>query len=345
MVRRQSMRGRERQAWRQRQWGLMAMMLCGFLVWDSSARAQSAVPVKDPVQLLTDIQQAARSQDYSGVFMYQQGDSIQSSRLVHVVDGTGERERLQILDGQPREYLRHNEDVQCLIPDRKTVLLERRRGDRFPGLLLGDPKHLMEYYTVREEPRLHRVADRECRLISIEPLDDKRYGYRICADVDTNLLLKAQTVDGSRGVVEQVSFTSLRVGSDVDASQLSSRWNTRDWDVIESDMQPVDLAAQGWRIPAPSGFLPVKEVSRKMNKGTVSQLVLSDGLAAISVFIEPYDGARHQHPPAGLGQRGAINIYGSRIADYWMTVLGEVPAATLESLAEATEYVPESASH
>ncbi|MCJ9708109.1 MucB/RseB C-terminal domain-containing protein, partial [Bordetella hinzii] len=95
---------------------------------------------------------------------------------------------------------------------------------------------------------------------------------------------------------------------------------------------------------APEGFVAVMQVARQIGKGTVSQIVLSDGLAAISVFIEPYDGARHQHPPAGLVQRGAINIYGTRIADYWMTVLGEVPAATLESLAQATEYVPVSSS-
>ena len=145
------------------------------------ARAADSAPAQqgdDVVQLLSRIQQAARKQDYAGVFMYQQGEMIQSSRLVHVLDGTGERERLEILDGQPREYLRHNEDVQCLIPERKTVLIERRRGDRFPGLLLGNPANLTEHYKIRTESALHRVAGRECRLITIEPLDKLRYGYR-----------------------------------------------------------------------------------------------------------------------------------------------------------------------
>ncbi|AZY48622.1 MucB/RseB C-terminal domain-containing protein [Bordetella avium] len=338
MMRVQRMRTDRRVAW---QHLAVAMAFCGMAGWYGTARAQSA-PLPDPVQLLADIQQAARTQDYAGVFMYQQGDTMQSSRLVHIVDGTGERERLEILDGQPREYLRHNENVQCLIPEHETVLLERRRGDRFPGLLLGDPKDLTKHYVIRAESKLHRVADRQCRPISIEPRDALRYGYRLCADVDTNLLLKAQTVDGKRGVVEQVSFSSLRVGSDVDAGSLNSRWNTRDWRIVEPDMKPVDLAALGWRIPAPEGFSPVMQVARQMGKGTVSQVVLSDGLAAISVFIEPYDGTRHHHPPAGLVQRGSINIYGTRIADYWMTVLGEVPAATLETLAQNTEYVPAS---
>lgn len=221
-----------------------ATLLTAFLAAHDPARAADTAPAQqgdDVVQLLSRIQQAARKQDYAGVFMYQQGEMIQSSRLVHVLDGTGERERLEILDGQPREYLRHNEDVQCLIPERKTVLLERRRGDRFPGLLLGDPANLTEHYKIRTESALHRVAGRECRLITIEPLDKLRYGYRLCADVETNLLLKAQTLNAARGVVEQVSFTSLRLGAEVDPQSLTSRWNTRDWKVLEPSMKPVDL--------------------------------------------------------------------------------------------------------
>jgi sigma-E factor negative regulatory protein RseB len=68
--------------------------------------------------------------------------------------------------------------------------------------------------------------------------------------------------------------------------------------------------------------------------------VLSDGLAAISVFIEPYDKKRNSSQPHGAYRRGAINVYGTRVADFWVTALGEVPAATLEQLAKATEYVP-----
>ncbi|MFY0475662.1 MucB/RseB C-terminal domain-containing protein [Achromobacter marplatensis] len=319
-----------------------ATLLTAFLAAHEPARAGDAAPATDDVvQLLSRIQQAARKQDYAGVFMYQQGEMIQSSRLVHVLDGTGERERLEILDGQPREYLRHNENVQCLIPERKTVLVERRRGDRFPGLLLGDPANLAEHYKISTESKLHRVAGRECRLITIEPLDKLRYGYRLCADVETNLLLKAQTLNAARGVVEQVSFTSLRLGSEVDPQLLTSRWSTRDWKVLEPSMAPVDLSAQGWRIPAPKGFKVIMQVARSMGRGaTVSQMVLSDGLAAISVFIEPYDSQRGHNPPHGAAQRGSITVYGTRIADFWLTAVGEVPVATLEQLAEATEYVP-----
>ncbi|CAM3430617.1 MucB/RseB C-terminal domain-containing protein [Bordetella flabilis] len=302
-----------------------------------------SVPVSEAEAqaLLARIQDAARKLDYAGIFTYQQGDTIQSSRVVHMVDGSGERERLEVLDGQPREYLRHNDDVKCLVPDRKTVLIQHKRAEEFPGLLLGSPAGVTKYYRVLTQAPLHRVAGRECRIITIEPLDKERYGYRLCADTENDLLLKAQTLAGPSTVVEQVAFTVLRVGQAVDPKQLESRWSVQDWKVVQSAMKPVDLGAEGWRIPFPPGFAPVSQVARVMAHGdAVSQLVLSDGLAAISVFIEPYDKKRNRHQPHGAYRRGPINVYGMRVADYWMTVLGEVPASTLERLAKATEYVP-----
>ncbi len=324
---------------------LVTALTCFGAGW---AQAQSTVaaprtplPAEEARGLLARIQEAARKLDYAGIFTYQQGELIQSSRLVHMVDGSGERERLEVLDGQPREYLRHNDDVQCLVPERKTVQLQQRRADRFPGLLLGSPAAVTRFYQVYSEPAPRRVAGRECRMISIEPLDKARYGYRLCADEQNDLLLKAQTLSAGGNVVEQVTFTTLRLGKDVDGKMLDSRWPYKDWKVVQSSMQPVDLAAQGWRIPVPAGFVQVSQVARVMgHNDSVSQLVLSDGLAAISVFIEPFDKKRNARQPHGAYRRGAVSVYGTRIADYWLTALGEVPAATLEQLAKGTEFVP-----
>jgi sigma-E factor negative regulatory protein RseB len=294
-----------------------------------------------PAVLLARIQQAARSLDYSGVFLYSQGEFTQASRVVHLVDGSGERERVEVLDGIPREYIRHNDDVQCLMPERKLIRLEKRRSDRFPGLLAGDPAALSDHYKITADAALRRVAGRECRMISIEPRDKLRYGYRLCADTQTNLLLKAQTLTPTHAIVEQVMFTALRVGTEVQAAQLTSRWNSRDWKVQQVAMTPVDLAAKGWRIPPPAGFVLTQEVGRTLGHGdSVSQVVFSDGLAAISLFVEPFDRKRNGHQPHGAVHRGAINAYGARVADFWLTAVGEVPIATLQQLAESIEYVP-----
>src|SRR5690606_41038686 len=125
-------------------WALAAMFLVALGTAHQAARAADQAPQAGSLQLLYDIQQAARKHDYSGVFLYQQGETIQSSRLVHVIDGTGERERLEVLDGQPREYLRHNDELQSLVPERKNMPKEPRRGHRHPEMRLGKPPDLAQ---------------------------------------------------------------------------------------------------------------------------------------------------------------------------------------------------------
>src|SRR3546814_16251586 len=85
-----------------------------------------------------------------------------SSRIVHMVDGTGERERIEMLDGAPREYLRHNEVTQCLMPEKKAVIIERRRGDRFPALILGEDKNITENYKINAKRSEERRGGKEC---------------------------------------------------------------------------------------------------------------------------------------------------------------------------------------
>jgi sigma-E factor negative regulatory protein RseB len=69
-------------------------------------------------------------------------------------------------------------------------------------------------------------------------------------------------------------------------------------------------------------------------------VVLSDGLATISVFIEAFDAANQiRSLQKGVMRNGAINVYGTRIGDHWLTAVGIIPAPTLQGLAEQTQYV------
>ena len=324
---------------------LLVMTAAMVMVQPSQAAASAQALPSDPgVVLLQKVQAAARALDYSGVYTYQQGSMMVSSRVVHIVDGTGERERIEMLDGPPREYVRHNDTTQCLVPEKKLILVERRRGDRFPGLLLDHGTNIPANYLIKVGESHNRIAGRECTILELVPKDAQRYGYRICTDSKTHLLLKAQTLDGDRAIIDQISFNSLHIGDKVDSDDLATSWNTRGWDVIETPMKPVDLPKDGWRIPFPDGFQALTQVTRPMKAGKeVSQLVVSDGIAAISVFIEPFDEV-HDNPLAkGAMRNGAMNVFRTRIDDYWLTALGQVPAQTLRDIAERTEYVPAAA--
>ena len=304
------------------------------------AAAAEASDIKPAVALLQKMHQAARNLDYSGVYTYQQGSTVLSTQIVHIVDGTGERERISLLDGHPREYIRHNETTQCLLPEHKVVLVEHRDSDRFPAVLFDEGQRLPAHYKLELAEVAQRVAGRPCRDLTLTPRDAHRYAFRLCADQDTGLLLRAQAI-GPEGVMTQVVFNKLEIGKDVNAEALSPAWSTKDWKVIELPVREVDLASEGWRIPLPPGYEPLKQVVREMNAGRqVKQLVASDGLSSISVFIEAYSEADGQPRDLGVMRKGALSVYRKRIGDHWLTVLGEVPADTVHDLAQRTEYVP-----
>lgn len=293
-----------------------------------------------PAQLLMQIQTAAETTDYSGTFLYQQGNVMITSRVTHVVDGEGVKERLEVLDGDAQEYLRNNNVVKSLIPAKKMVVIDKPRKDRFPALLLGPVDSVDKYYDVRAEKGNSRVAGRACDVIEVMPRVDDRYGFRLCADAKSRLLLKSQTVDGQGAVIEQVTFTGLSLGSDVDTAGLKSPLDTTDWKHVEQKPVMVDLPQEGWRIRYPAGFTPIMSIVRpKGTKENVKQLILTDGLSSISVFIQKVKDSEKTFNNQGDARVGSMNVFRQRIDDYWLTAIGAIPLTTLKDLAVSTKFI------
>jgi sigma-E factor negative regulatory protein RseB len=69
----------------------------------------------------------------------------------------------------------------------------------------------------------------------------------------------------------------------------------------------------------------------------IGQMVYSDGLASISVFIEP---AAPQDAVEGDASKGPVNVATRRHGDFWLTVVGDAPAASIRQMAAAIEHTP-----
>lgn len=301
----------------------------------AAAAAADAADGRSPEQWLQVVQQAARRLDYSGTMVYQQGAEVRMSRIVHIFDGKVSHERLQPMDGRPREFIRNADEVKCLIPEARRVVIERRsRAESFPGLVATATADLLQHYSVKIAGR-ERVGGFDCQVIEIQPRQPDRYGYRLWVDRATGLLLRSQTVDDRGDVLEQMAFAEVRIGG-VDREQLKPSWPTDGWKVDEAAHRPVDLKEQGWRLVPPSGFKSLYTVRRPMASGPAVQAVYSDGLASLSVFIEP---AAASDGSEALPQRGPINAYARRIGDSVVTVVGEIPADTARAVAQAAERV------
>lgn len=319
-----------------------ALVVAGAVCVSGPAGAQDARRdgSRTEAQWIQAARTAAQRVNYTGTIVYQAGSEIASSRVTHVFDGSHSLERIQTLDGKPREYLRRrsgsDDEVQCLIPESKKVVVEKRSvEDSFPGLSNASPDEILQRYEAKLGA-VERVAGLEAQSLTLEPRDALRYAYRLWLERSTGLLLRAQTFNERGEVVEQIAFTDVRIGDRIDRSALKPAWSIDGWSVVRSDYRPADLAKQGWIVPTPDGFRRTKEVVRRMHASEALQVVFADGLATISVFIEP--GSPITEPPPDVRTQGPTAAFSRRVSDALVTVVGEVPPGTVRAVALSVEF-------
>jgi sigma-E factor negative regulatory protein RseB len=305
-------------------------ILCALFV--GLAQAQSP----EALDWLRRIQEATHKLSYSGTFVYQQGGRSETSRITRYVDANGDIEKLESMDGVPREIVRTRDTVKCYLPDSKVVKVEGRTGEReFPALLPEKISALARHYDIGLG-EVRRIAGFECRAVVLTPKDNLRYGYRLYADLQSGMLLKAVTFDNTGQHVEQFTFTQLALGH-VSRDRVKPRHATRAWRVEEAGASRASLTGWGLSSELP-GFRKVIELKRRLGESRpVGQVVYSDGLAAVSVFIESLEG-RKEAVRTGLASMGAINIYTREVANHRVTVVGEAPALSVQRIADAVEY-------
>lgn len=292
---------------------------------------------QDTTEWLQRSANAARQLNYSGVIVYQHGGRMETSRILHLFDTSGEYEKLVKLDGPARQVFRSGEQVRCYYPDAKVVRIEPRAlRAAFPSLLPQQLAALANYYVLRKAEAA-RIAGMDTQAYVFEPKDAMRYAHKLWAEVGSGLLLKAQVLNERGEAIEQIAFTDVDIGAKLDRDQFKPPFVTPppDWQVQEptpADVVPLDT---GWVVSQlPPGFSKVVEGNRKLRgrQSPVAHLVYSDGLVAVSVFVERMPATPQ---PIGLWQRGAFNIYRRQLDEYLVTVLGEAPDATVRQIASS----------
>lgn len=316
-------------------WGIVLVLAA------ANAGQASSDDAQDGVAWLKKMAVASRQLNYSGTFVYQHGSQSETSRIVHYVNSAGgEFERLETLDGPAREIIRNNDQVTCYLPASKVVLIEKRNArQQLPLLLPERLNSVIENYVVSKEEN-DRVAGHECVWIALTPRDNLRYGRRFCAELNSGLPLRTRTMGEKNQTVESFAFTELAIGGRFDREKVKSKYAaaSKKWRIDRSGLNISDAAAvTGWVLNnQPAGFRKLTEMKRSIGgrSSSVSHIVFSDGLAAVSVFIEP---APKERPAPALTHQGAVNMYTRTYADHMITVLGEAPAVTVMQIANSLE--------
>ena len=280
---------------------------------------------------------AGHQTDYSGVFVYQYDNHVETSRISHLTSADGEYERLESLDGPRREIIRHHGDVWAKQGHEMVQLGSQSGLAKFPSLLPEQLTALSANYQAKVLG-MERVAGYNAQAVLFLPKDNLRYTHKIWVHTDSGLLLKAAVLGSRHQLIEQYAFTQLQIGGKVDHSWVkrNARRGENKQREVERPGFPVN---SGWVADdLPAGFRKTKELRRPMhgNHAPVTQIVYSDGFGAISIFIEVND--HDEDDVEGLSSRGALTLYHKVIDDHLYTVVGEVPPHTVMRVLHSIRY-------
>ena len=305
---------------------------------------------RDILQWLARLQDASRKTSYVGTFVVSAADgSMASSRIWHACDGGQQVERIESLTGTPRSVFRRNEQVVTFLPASRVVKIEHdQSASRFPAVGLSGASEIARHYTAQHLGQ-ERVAGFEADVVWLQPRDALRFGYKVWSEKKTGLVIILQTLAPDGKVLEQAAFSELDMQNPVKADKLTQLMTkTAGYQIIQTELVRTTASDEGWQLKAAvPGFQPMSchkhpLVSSKLEQpvgpqpGTGMQWTFSDGLATVSLFVEPFDAQRHQQERELT--MGATQLLMKRVAgDWWLTAVGEVPAQTLRLFTQSLQ--------
>jgi sigma-E factor negative regulatory protein RseB len=299
----------------------------------------------EPAELVKAMSVALKTLNYEGTFVHMQGTHITSMHILHSSTADGELERLVALDGEAREVVRNHALVTCIWPDSQSVVVSKSKPRELLPPVDTDLATNKRYRFSLGKP--DRVAGLPTFVVNVVPTDTHRYGYRFWIDRETHMLLRSMLLDGPHKAVEQVMFTHIEYPVSIDLSRFDVSPNDEQLSWLEprkasaTSGLPDILADQVDRVgftDLPQGYREVSETYSPMplnDDGPVSHVMLTDGMASVSVYVEYIDRSEQDQASAGLSSMGAMNAFGLSTDNAFITAVGEVPPETVRAIAEA----------
>lgn len=325
----------------------MIRLLCALVL---SAMSVASVAADDPWFLLEKTAYAARELNYQGIFVYQNGKQASSVQITHMNQAGQEMARNVVLDsgaqaGQAREVYSQGGNIVILRPQNQTMVIEKRRGQNlFPAMLPTEIESVKAGYSA-QLGGLELVAGREAQVIDLIPNDSYRYSYKVWADTQYGLLLKMTLLDSKKQVLEQIAFTQLNTIDIQDTNWFQPKMDVNKRYVTRDDTQ-INHVNSNWTVAdLPVGYTKIDHRALVVpgKPAPVDQMIFSDGIGSVSVFIEPL--SKGMRPKTGHMQIGSTNMCANVIDGYQITVVGEVPEATVMQIAKAVSLKKQTASN
>jgi sigma-E factor negative regulatory protein RseB len=311
----------------------------------SSAISKSnTADVLDGKTALLNMSNAMKSLNYKGTVVFLKNGKLEAMKYFHAVNNEIEQERLQSLNSPLREIIRNADLVSCHFVTAQQMIVDYRPFEK--SFLLDMPKNMdsaAEDYSF-ELVGQENIALLPAYVITLKPKDNFRYQRKIWIEKTHFLPLKVVIYDFLGEALEQLVFTELEVKDSIPVSSdklLSSapaalQGNSSSLSVTarakdSQENPPFEVAEM------PHGFQQIfYNRSRVHNSDQlVDHMVLSDGFSSVSIYMEN----KNTTMQSGLQSAGAVNSFSRSIGDYELTVMGEVPAPTVQKIADGIKLL------
>jgi sigma-E factor negative regulatory protein RseB len=328
-----------------RRWSGAILVVCGGI----------AAADDGPQDWLNRMARATQQVSYQGTLVHTCDGVVDVVQVVHRIENGRVTERITSHDVAGREIIRNSEEVMCILPEQNSVVVESRHDRSQPeGSPIGKMPSFSNVDTATYKLAMlqpDRIAGQDTEVVAVRPVDEYRYGYRLWLDRKRAMPLKFELMGETGETLEQILFTDIEYSDEIPAADVSpsipmDTFRRQQSTVSVEPAVGIDGSREGlvqWRATElPAGFkLTVRRSKTVLGSAQpIEQLVYSDGLGSVSVFIET--GVAEAELAEGLSRFGATNAYTTTMEDRLITAIGYVPVRTVKLIALSVRPVRES---
>ncbi len=276
---------------------------------------------------------AIHQQNYQGTLIIRQDNKLQAIKVKQGITENGSWQTLDSLTGEVQTIVRKNGRVSSIFPAKKLVTITAESRDKSPlhPALPQDYLQLKKFYALKLGAQ-DRVANKPAQIVKMIPFDQYRYGYVFWLDQQTGFLLKCDLINEKGRVLEQQMYSNIELLKNAPESYIDEK-QFADFEKIYLS-EKNNVSASNWQAKnIPLGFVLTRSVKTQQSY----HMVYSDGMASVSVFIEP--DKKLKQPVIGQSSMGLVNVYSAYVNDNYITAIGEVPASTVQMIAQSMQFI------
>ena len=285
----------------------------------------------EALNLLNKMGKAVQTSDYQIHFVSQDKEQFASTFEYNHLGATKKENisaQLLYLEGPAKEIILHNNTTSYFQPDNPSFSIASSRiTEAFPDVIYNDFNSLVSIYDFILLGKT-RTANRGAQLVKIIAKDKDRYSYVIWIDDETYLPLRIDLIDDDNDIVNQ--FKVVDIDTNFDAQKFKNYIGNQSYPILLSIEKENNLL-DAWRLAwLPKGFKEIAAYNVNFYGSDIATKLFSDGVFSFTVNVSLEQASQ----PNQLIQQGGRTIFSTNFDNKNIIIIGNLPEATIERIAQ-----------